>query len=93
MERERTKFYDVIRQNSTISIVERRSGVATSILIPCDEVREAVVRILSEPIKVSTESQDTPKEEAAEKVPVETTTEQSAKKTTKKRTKKEGATT
>lgn len=93
MERERTKFYDVIRQGSTISIIERRSGVATSILIPCDEVREAVVRILSEPIKVSTGSQDTSQDEATEKERVETTTEPSAKKTTKKRTKKEGATT
>lgn len=93
MERERTKFYDVIRQNSTISVVERRSGVATSLLVPCDEVREAIVRILSDPAKVSTGSQDTPQDEAAEKEHVETTTEPSAKRTTKKRIKKEGATT
>lgn len=87
MKRERTKTHDVIRQGATISIVERRSGVASSFVIPCEEAREALVRLLSEPIQAEADpSEETPAEPAEAAPPAEP-----EKKTTKKRTKKESA--
>lgn len=56
MKRERTNDYDVIRQGSTIAIVERRSGVASSLVVPSDEARLALVRILSDPVEATTEN-------------------------------------
>jgi hypothetical protein len=76
MKRERTKDFDVLRQGSTISIVERRSGVATSFILPSDEAREALIKILAEPLAPP----------ATEKAPAETSepvaTESEPKKTT-----------
>ena len=99
MKRERTKDFDVLRQGSTISIVERRSGVASSFVVPSEEAREALVRVLSEPIEVETKTgkeADQQAETQAESAPVEvsTTTESEEKKTTttNNRTKKESAT-
>ncbi len=88
MKRERTKDFDVLRQGSTISIVERRSGVASSFVVPSEEAREALVRVLSDPLNVET----APSEEAPAE-PVETTApaEPEKKTTTKKRTTKKGA--
>lgn len=88
MIRERTKDFDVLRQGSTISIVERRSGVASSFVVPSEEAREALVRVLSEPIEVV----ETDPSEEAPTEPVETTTTAEPEKatTTKKRTTKKG---
>ena len=91
MKRERTKDYDVLRQGSTISIVERRSGVASSFVVPSEEAREALVRVLSDSLEVET----TPSEETqTERVETEVETvpaEPEKKTTTKKRTTKKGA--
>ena len=91
MKRERTKDFDVLRQGSTISIVERRSGVASSFVVPSEEAREALVRVLSDPLNVET----APSEETqAERVETEVETapaEPEKKTTTKKRTTKKGA--
>lgn len=92
MKRERTKDFDVLRQGSTISIVERRSGVASSFVVPSEEAREALVKILTDPIEVETGNKEAavpseePQTDAAptvetEKVETKTTT-------TKKRTAK-----
>lgn len=59
MKRERTNDYDVIRQGSTIAIVERRSGVASSLILPSDEAREALIKILSEPVATPSEPKKT----------------------------------
>ena len=95
MKRERTKDFDVLRQGSTISIVERRSGVASSFVVPSEEAREALARILSEPLGDSTEKEtEPPKEATAETALVEAPKEpivEEKKTTTKKRTKKESA--
>ena len=93
MKRERTKDYDVLRQGSTISIVERRSGVASSFVVPSEEAREALVLILSDPLEVPTEKEQAPPIEAtAESAPVEASTEPNVEEkkatTTKKRTTK-----
>ena len=91
MKRERTKDFDVLRQGSTISIVERRSGVASSFVVPSEEAREALVRVLSDPLNVET----APSEETqAERVETEVETapaEPEKKKKKKKRTTKKGA--
>ena len=85
MKRERTKDFDVLRQGSTISIVERRSGVASSFVVPSEEAREALVRVLSDPLEVVETA--TPEEAPTE--PVETAPAEPEKKTTtKKRTTK-----
>ena len=92
MKRERTKDFDVLRQGSTISIVERRSGVASSFVVPSEEAREALVRVLSDPQEVEKEVETAPSEEAPTE-PVETTTEAETEKKktmTKKRTTKKG---
>ena len=89
MKRERTKDFDVLRQGSTISIVERRSGVASSFVVPSEEAREALVRVLSDPLNVV---ETAPSEEApTEHVETTTTAEPEKKTTTKKRTTKKGA--
>ena len=92
MKRERTKDFDVLRQGSTISIVERRSGVASSFVVPSEEAREALVRVLSDPLNVEKKVETAPSEEAPTE-PVETTTTAEPEKatTTKKRTTKKGA--
>lgn len=89
MKRERTKDFDVLRQGSTISIVERRSGVASSFVVPSEETREALVRVLSDPLEVV----ETALSEEAPTEPVETTTApaEPEKATAKKRTTKKGA--
>lgn len=91
MRRERTKDFDVLRQGSTISIVERRSGVASSFVVPSEEAREVLVRVLSDPLEVeaapSEETQTERVETEVETVPAET----EKKTTTKKRTTKKGA--
>ena len=87
MKRERTKDFDVLRQGSTISIVERRSGVASSFVVPSEEAREALVRVLSDPLEVV----ETAPSVETQTEPVETTTTAPAepeKATTKKRTAK-----
>jgi len=88
MKRERTKDFDVLRQGSTISIVERRSGVASSFVVPSEEAREALIRVLSDPLEVETApSEETPSERV--ETEVETApTEPEKKTTTKKRTTK-----
>ena len=93
MKRERTKDYDVLRQGSTISIVERRSGVASSFVVPCEEAREALVRVLSDPLEVEKKVEAAPSVETqTERVETEVETAQPAepekKTTTKKRTTK-----
>lgn len=80
MKRERTNEHDVLRQGSTVVIVERRSGVASSLIVPSNEAREALIRILSDPIEAATENVVVPVEVVEEK---KTTTK---KKTTKKST-------
>ena len=91
MKRERTKDFDVLRQGSTISIVERRSGVASSFVVPSEEAREALVRVLSDPLTVSTAPSEETQTERVE-TEVETTPAEPEKKTTtKKRTTKKGA--
>ena len=95
MKRERTKDFDVLRQGSTISIVERRSGVASSFVVPSEEAREALVRVLSDPLEVEKEVETALSEEAPTE-PVETEAETvpaepEKKTTTKKRTTKKGA--
>lgn len=88
MKRERTKDFDVLRQGSTISIVERRSGVASSFVIPSEEAREALVRVLSDPLEVEKKVETAPSEETPTE-PVETTPAEPEKATTtKKRTTK-----
>jgi hypothetical protein len=91
MKRERTKDFDVLRQGSTISIVERRSGVASSFVVPSEEAREALVRVLSDPLEVveTAPSEETPSERV--ETEVETAPVETEKKTTKKRTTKKGA--
>lgn len=95
MKRERTKDFDVLRQGSTISIVERRSGVASSFVVPSEEAREALVRVLSDPLEVEKKVETAPSVETqTERVEteVETTTAEPEKATTtKKRTTKKGA--
>ena len=92
MKRERTKDFDVLRQGSTISIVERRSGVASSFVVPSEEAREALVRVLSDPLDVETapseEAPTEPVETEVETVPAEPEKKTT---TTKKRTTKKGA--
>ena len=88
MKRERTKDFDVLRQGSTISIVERRSGVASSFVVPSDEAREALVRVLSDPLNVETAPSEETQTERVE-TEVETVPAEPEKKTaTKKRTTK-----
>ncbi len=92
MKRERTKDFDVLRQGSTISIVERRSGVASSFVVPSEEAREALVRVLSDSLEVEKKVETVPSEEApTERVETEveaTTAEPEKATTTKKRTTK-----
>ena len=88
MKRERTKDFDVLRQGSTISIVERRSGVASSFVVPSEEAREALVRVLSDPLEVVETA--TPEEAPTEPVETTTTAEPEKATTTKKRTTKKG---
>jgi len=92
MKRERTKDFDVLRQGSTISIVERRSGVASSFVVPSEEAREALVRVLSDPLNVETAPSEETQTERVE-TEVETVPAEPEKKTTttKKRTTKKGA--
>ena len=88
MKRERTKDFDVLRQGSTISIVERRSGVASSFVVPSEEAREALVRVLSDSLEVETAPSEETQTERVE-TEVETTPAEPEKKTTtKKRTTK-----
>ena len=75
MKRERTKDFDVLRQGSTISIVERRSGVASSFVVPSEEAREALVRVLSDPLEVETAPAEPEKKTTTKK----RTTKKSAK--------------
>ena len=91
MKRERTKDFDVLRQGSTISIVERRSGVASSFVVPSEEAREALVRVLSDPLEIVEKKVETAPSVETQTEPVETTTTAPAepeKATTKKRTAK-----
>ena len=81
MKRERTNDYDDSRQGSTISIVERRSGVASSLILPSDEAREALIKILAEPIAPSPTA-----EKASAETPEPVATESDPKNTTKKKT-------
>ena len=90
MKRERTKDFDVLRQGSTISIVERRSGVASSFVVPSEEAREALVRVLSDPLNVETAPSVETQTERVE-TEVETAPAEPEKATTKKRTTKKGA--
>ena len=55
MKRERTKDYDVFRLADSISVVERKSGAAVvSFVIPCEETRKALVKMLADPVKGAT---------------------------------------
>ena len=91
MKRERTKDFDVLRQGTTISIVERRSGVASSFVVPSEEAREALVRVLSDSLEVETAPSEETQTERVE-TEVETVPAEPEKKTTtKKRTTKKGA--
>lgn len=83
MKRERSTSYDVIRQGSTISIVERRSGVASSLVVPDESVRLALISILSDPLEATVVPEVVEERKEAESEP---TTE---KKTSKRRTKKD----
>ncbi len=50
MERVRTTNHDVIRQGDSIAIVERKSGAGVAtFVIPCDETRKALLRLLAAP--------------------------------------------
>lgn len=92
MKRERTKDFDVLRQGSTISIVERRSGVASSFVVPSEEAREALVRVLSYPLNVETApSEEAPTERVETEVETTPAAEPEKKTTTKKRTTKKSA--
>lgn len=52
MKRERTKDYDVFRLADSISVVERKSGAAVvSFVIPCEETRKALIKMLADPVK------------------------------------------
>lgn len=85
MKRERTKDYDVFRLADSISVVERKSGAAVvSFVIPCEETRKALVKMLADPVKGATaDNAETPE------TAVEPTTEKPAtKKTTKSKSKK-----
>ena len=86
MKRERTKDYDVFRLADSISVVERKSGAAVvSFVIPCEETRKALIKMLADPVKGATvENTETP-ETAVEP----TTTEKPAtKKASTKKSKK-----
>ena len=93
MKRERTKDFDVLRQGSTISIVERRSGVASSFVVPSEEAREALVRVLSDPLEVveTAPSVETQTERVETEVETAPAAEPEKATTTKKRTTKKGA--
>ena len=93
MKRERTKDFDVLRQGSTISIVERRSGVASSFVVPSEEAREALVRVLSDPLEVVETAPSVETQTERVETEVETAPAEPEKKatTTKKRTTKKGA--
>ena len=87
MKRERTKDYDVFRLADSISVVERKSGAAVvSFVLPCEETRKALIKMLADPVKGATaENAETP--ETAEVEP--TTTEKPAtKKVSKSKSKK-----
>lgn len=86
MKRERTKDYDVFRLADSISVVERKSGAAVvSFVIPCEETRKALVKMLADPVKGAT-AYDT---ETSETTVEPTTTEKPAtKKTAKSKSKK-----
>ena len=85
MKRERTKDYDVFRLADSISVVERKSGAAVvSFVIPCEETRKALIKMLADPVKGATaDNAETPE------TTVEPTTEKPAtKKATKSKSKK-----
>ena len=85
MKRERTKDYDVFRLADSISVVERKSGAAVvSFVIPCEETRKALIKMLADPVKGATaDNAETPE------TTVEPTTEKPAtKKATTKKSKK-----
>lgn len=87
MKRERTKDYDVFRLADSISVVERKSGAAVvSFVIPCEETRKALVKMLADPVKGATaDNVETPETAAVEP----TTTEKPAtKKASTKKSKK-----
>ena len=87
MKRERTKDYDVFRLADSISVVERKSGAAVvSFVIPCEETRKALIKMLADPVKGATaDNAETPETEVES-----TTTEKPATKkaTTKSKSKK-----
>ena len=85
MKRERTKDYDVFRLADSISVVERKSGAAVvSFVIPCEETRKALIKMLADPVKGATADEAETPETA-----VEPTTEKPAtKKTAKSKSKK-----
>lgn len=86
MKRERTKDYDVFRLADSISVVERKSGAAVvSFVIPCEETRKALIKMLADPVKGAT-AENT---ETSETTVEPTTTEKPAtKKTTTKKSNK-----
>ena len=99
MKRERTENYDVFRLADSISIVERRSGVAVvSFALPSEEVRDALIRLLSDPVKKEPAEKAPAPSESSEPGPATDPApapdaEAPEKKTTKKRTTKKDATT
>ena len=83
MKRERSTSYDVIRQGSTVSIVERRSGVASSFVVPDESVRLALISILSDPLEATVVPEFIEEKKEEESEPA------TEKKTSKRRTKKD----
>ena len=90
MKRERTEHFDVFRLADSISIVERKSGACVaSFAITSEEVRAALVRLLSEPLKTPANAPESaPKEADPEPDPTPEEPEKPEKKPTKKRTTK-----
>ena len=84
MKRERTQNHDIFRVADSISIVERKSGaVVAAFVIPCEETRKALLRLLSDPVKAATADEVAPPETGDKETPVEkpkTTTKKSSKK-------------
>jgi hypothetical protein len=83
MKRERTQNHDIFRVADSVSIVERKSGaVVAAFVIPCEETRKALLRLLSDPVKAATADEVAPPETGASETPVEKpkTTRKSSKK-------------
>ena len=83
MKRERTQNHDIFRVADSISIVERKSGaVVAAFVIPCEETRKALLRLLSDPVKAATADEVAPPETGDKETPVEKP--KATKKTSKK---------